>query len=222
MTNNKHKTTIIMKRFFTLLTVVSLTVFSVSSCAIASLALSTASLVGHSALLAHDLNTYVGSHKTAYTFELVDMTNDGGIGGGKVLYPTADNQYKAEFKDNLVDFTFYYKYNCLVPAFKGQSNAYLTINWNDIVMDGKQKLLWKDGNSSMSTITKAGYNEANLYVIYDSVSATYRTLPLYTSQKKADEANLVGQTFTLTFPLINVDKVITYTATIKISEVKVN
>ena len=89
-------------------------------------------------------------------------------------------------------------------------------------MEGTQKLLWKDGNSSMSTITKAGFNEANLYVVYDSVSATYRTLPLYTSQKKVDEAKLVGQTFTLTFPIINVDKVITYTATLKITAVNVN
>lgn len=211
-----------MKRSFTQLTLVILTALSVSSCSIVGLALSTASLVGHSALLAHDLNTYVGSHKTAYTFELVEMTNDGGIGGGKVVYPTADNQYKAEFQDDLVDFTFYYRYNCLVPAFKGRTNTYLTINWNDIVMEGTRKLLWKDGNSSMSTITKAGFNEANLYVIYDSVSATYRTLPLYTSQKKADESGLEGQIFTLSFPIIMTDKVITYTATVKISDIKVS
>ena len=211
-----------MKRIFSILTLLSLTILSVSSCAVVGLALSTASLVGHSALLAHDLNTYVGSHKTAYTFELVSMSNDGGINGGQITYPTADSQYKAEFKDNLVDFTFYYKYNCLVPGFKGQSNAYLQINWNDVVMDGTRKLLWKDGNSSMSTITKAGVNEASLYVIYDSVSATYRTLPLYTSQKKADESKLVGECFTLTFPIINVDKVITYTATVKITGITVN
>ena len=218
-----------MKRYISILAIFAGTVLSVSSCGVASLALhatslalSTASLVGHSALLAHDLHTYVGSHKTAYTFELVDMANDGGIEGGKIVYPTADTQYRAEYKDNLIDFTFCYKYNCLVPAFKGQSNSYLTINWNDVVMEGTQKLLWKDDNSSMSTITKAGYNEANLYVVYDSVSATYRTLPLFTSQKKADEAQLVGQSFTLTFPIINVDKVITYTATVKITSVDVN
>lgn len=218
-----------MKRYITLVLVILGTAFSVCSCGVASLALhatslalSTASLVGHSALLAHDLHTYVGSHKTAYTFELVDMTNDGDISGGKVINQIADNQYRAEYRDDLLDFTFCYKYNCLVPAFKGCTNSYLTINWNDVVMEGTQKLLWKDGNSSMSTITKAGYNEANLYVVYDTVSATYRTLPLYVSQKKADEANLVGQTFSLTFPIINVDKVITYTATIKIASITVN
>ena len=218
-----------MKRIINFLTLSVIIIATVSSCGVASLALhatslalNTASLVGHSALLAHDLHTYVGSHKTAYTFELVDMVNDGGIEGGKVIYPTADTQYRAEFTDELIDFTFCYKYNCFVTAFKGQSNSYLTINWNDVVMEGTQKLLWKDGNSTMSTITKAGFNEANLYVVYDSVSATYRTLPLYTSQKKADEANLVGQTFTLTFPIINVDKVITYTATLKITAVNVN
>lgn len=211
-----------MKHIFTLMTLVTLTILSVSSCAVVGLALSTASLVGHSALLAHDLNTYVGSHKTAYTFEFVDMTNDGGIGGGQIVQPIADNQNKAEYRDDLIDFTFCYKFNCLAPAFKGSSSSYLTINWNDIVMEGSQKLLWRDGNSSMSTITKAGFNEANLYVVYDTVFKTYRTLPLYTSQRKADEAKLVGQTFKLTFPLINVDKVITYTATIKIVEISVN
>lgn len=110
----------------------------------------------------------------------------------------------------------------MAPAFKSQTSSYITINWNDIVMDGTQKLLWKDGNSSMSTITKAGFNEASLYVIFDKISKTYRTLPVYTSQKKADEANLVGQTFTLAFPIINVDSVITYTATIKIADIKVD
>lgn len=75
-----------MKRYISILAIFAGTVLSVSSCGVASLALhatslalSTASLVGHSALLAHDLHTYVGSHKTAYTFELVDMANDGGI-----------------------------------------------------------------------------------------------------------------------------------------------
>lgn len=218
-----------MKRFFTIFYIFASIVLSVSSCGVASLALhatslalNAASLVGHSALLAHDLHTYVGSHKTDYTFELVDMTNDGGIEGGKVVYPTADTEYKAEYRDNLIDFTLCYKNNCLVPAFKGQSSSYLTINWNDIVMEGTQKLLWKDGNSSISSITKAGFNEANLYVVYDSVSGIYRTLPLFTSQKKADEAQLAGQSFTLTFPIINVDKVITYTATVKISSVNIN
>lgn len=218
-----------MKRFFSILVSFLLMVLAISSCGVASLALSatslalnTASLVGHSALLAHDLNTYVGDHKTAYTFELVSMTNDGGIEGGEVVYPTADKQYRAEFRDDLIDFTFCFKYNCMAPAFKSQTSSYITINWNDIVMDGTQKLLWKDGNSSMSTITKAGYNEASLYVIFDKVSKTYRTLPVYTSQKKADEANLVGQTFTLAFPIINVDKVITYTATIKIADIIVD
>lgn len=209
-----------MKRYFILLAA-GLTILTVNSCSVVSLALSTASLVGHSALLAHDLTTFVGSHKTAYTFELVSMTNDGGIENASIVNPVADSESKAEFKDDLIDFTFQYKYNCLVPAFKGQSNQYLTINWNDIVMDGSKKLLWRDGNASLSTITKAGYNEANLYVVYDSVSGTYRTLPLYVSQAKADEANLVGQTFTLNFPIIIVDKVITYTATIKISNVSV-
>lgn len=80
------KYTITMKHFSTVLFSLILTVSTISSCGVASLALSatslalnTASLVGHSALLAHDLNTYVGDHKTAYTFELVSMTNDGGI-----------------------------------------------------------------------------------------------------------------------------------------------
>lgn len=209
-----------MKRFFILLAA-GLTILTVNSCSVVSLALSTASLVGHSALLAHDLTTFVGSHKTAYTFELVSMTNDGGIGNASIVNPLADSESNAEFKDDLIDFTFQYKYNCFVPAFKGQSNQYLTINWNDIVMDGSRKLLWRDGNSSLSTITKAGYNEANLYVVYDSVSGTHRTLPLYVSQAKADEANLAGQTFTLVFPIINVDKVITYTATIKITNISV-
>ena len=169
-----------MKRYISLIAVGLGVIVSVNSCSVASLALyatslalGTASLVGHSALLAHDLTTYVGSHKTAYTFELVELANDGGIGGGKILHPTADNQYRAEFKDDLIDFTFCYKYNCIVPAFKGCTNS-------------------------------------------------YRTLPLYVSQKKADESNLVGQTFTLTFPIINVDKVITYTATIKINSITVN
>lgn len=218
-----------MKRNISVFAIFVGAILSINSCGVASLALSatslalgTASLVGHTALLAHDLHTFVGSHKTAYTFELVDMTNDGSIEGGEVVYPTADTQYRAEYRDNLVDFMFCYKNNCLVTAFKGQSNAYLTINWNDIVMEGTQKLLWKNGNSSVSTITKAGFNEANLYVVYDSVSATYRTLPLFVSQKKADEAQLVGQTFTLTFPIINVDKVITYTATVKVTSVNVN
>ena len=218
-----------MKRFLISLFISFMTIMSVSSCGVASLALSatslalnTASLVGHSALLAHDLTTYVGDHKTAYTFELVSMTNDGGIMGGEILYPTADNQYKAEFKDDLIDFTFCFKYNCIAPAFKSQTNTYITINWNDIVLDGSQKLLWKDGNSSMSTLTRAGFNEAYLYVIFDKVSRTYRTLPVYVSQKKADEANLVGQTFTLAFRIINVDKVITYTATIKIADITVS
>ncbi len=209
-----------MKRYFLLLAA-GLTLLTVNSCSVVSLALSTASIVGHSALLAHDLTSFVGSHKTAYTFELVSMTNDGGIGNPSIVNPVADSESKAEFKDDLIDFTFQYKYNCFVPAFKGQSNQYLTINWNDIVMDGSRKLLWRDGNASLSTITRAGYNEANLYVVYDSVSGTHRTLPLYVSQAKADEANLVGQTFTLVFPIINVDKVITYTATIKITNISV-
>lgn len=209
-----------MKRYFILLAA-GLTLLTVNSCSVVSLALRTASIVGHSALLAHDLTTFVGSHKTAYTFELISMTNDGGIENASIVNPVADSESKAEYKDDLIDFTFQYKYNCLVPAFKGQSNQYLTINWNDIVMDGSRKLLWRDGNASLSTITKAGYNEANLYVVYDSVSGTYRTLPLYVSQAKADEANLVGQTFTLVFPIINVDKVITYTATIKIANISV-
>ena len=215
-----------MKRIILFLTIIGISVTTVTSCGVAfsaaTIALSTASLVGHSAVLAHDLHTYVGSHRTAYSFELVDMINDGSIENGKIVYPTADADHRAEFSDDLINFTFCYKDNCIVAAFKGQSNSYLTINWNDVVMEGTQKLLWRNGNSSMSTITKAGFNVANLYVVYDSLSATFRTLPLYTSQKKADEAKLVGQTFTLNFPIINVDKVITYTTTLKITAVNVN
>lgn len=211
-----------MKRSFAQLSLIILTALSVCSCSIIGLGLALGSAAVSSAELAHNLNTYVGSHKTTYSFELVEMTNDGGIGGGKVVYPTADSENKAEFQDDMVDFTFFYKNNCLVPAFKGQTNTYLTINWNDIVMEGTQKLFWKDGSSSMSTITKAAFNEASLYVVYDSVSATCRTLPLYTSQRKADESGLVGQTFTLTFPIIQLDKVITYTAKIKILSISVN
>ena len=211
-----------MKRLISNLLILAAIALSVNSCAVVGLALSTASLVGQSALLAHSLNTVVGSHKTSYAFELVEMTNDGGFGGGEIVSPVADSQTKAEFRDDLIDFQFHYKHNCLIVGFKGQTSSYLTINWNDIVMEGSQKLLWKDGNSSMSTISKAGFNEANLYVIYDTASSTYRTLPLYTSQKKADEGGLAGQTFTLTFPIIQVDKVITYTAKLKITSITVN
>lgn len=218
-----------MKRFFTILAATGLTIVSLNSCAAlqlglaaTELALSTASLVGHSVLLGHDLHTFVGSHKTAYEFEIVDVKNDGGIPTGEIVYPKADNQYKAEYRDGLVDFTFCYSLNCFRLGLKNCTNSYLAINWNDVVMDSSSKLLWKDASSSLSTITPAAFNEAYLYVVYDTVSATYRTLPLYTSQKKADSDKLVGESFTLTFPIIKGEKVITYTATIKIASVTVN
>lgn len=186
------------------------------------LALGTASLVGHSVLLGHDLHTFVGSHKTAYEFELADVSNDGGVRAGEIIYPKADSQYKAEYRDDLVDFTFCYLGNCFRPAFKNRTNAYLAINWNDVVMESSQKLLCRDATSGLSTITPGAFNEAHLYVVYDTVSATYRTLPLYTSQKKADADNLVGQEFLLTFPLIKGEKVVTYSVKIRIKSVTVN
>lgn len=210
-----------MKRYFNLLILFLTVIFSLNSCSVLSLALDTASLVGQSALLAHDVNTFVGTHKTAYTFELIDVANDGDISGGKVISSLADANNKALFQDDLIEFSYQYKRNYIVPALKGRTNSFLTINWNDVTMDGTLKLYWKDGGSGMSTISKAGFNEANLYSVYDSVSNTYLTFPIYTSQKKADESGLSGKTFALTFPIIKGDKVISYVATFKISAITV-
>ena len=177
--------------------------------------------MGNTAILAHDVNTYVGTNNTNYTFELIDVSNDGNVQGGVVIQPVADANNLALFQDDLIEFSYHYKYNCIVPAFKGRTNSYLTINWNDVTMDGTLPLYWKDAKSGMSTISRAGFNEANLYSVYDTLSKTYITFPFYTSQKKADEAGLTGQTFALTFPIIRGNEIISYVATFKIREVTV-
>lgn len=186
------------------------------------LAVSAVSLAGSSALLGYDLHTFVGSHKTAYEFEMVSVENDGHIDGAEIVHPKADAEYKAEYRDEMLNVTFCYSMNCFRLGMRNRGDTYLAINWNDVVMDSSQKLLWKDATAGLSTITPAVFNEAYLYVVYDTVSATHRTLPLFVSQKKADAAGLVGKEFTLTAPVIKGDKVITYSVRMRITGVNVN
>ncbi len=218
-----------MRKLFNTLCGLAATVLLTSSCAALGvglaatrLAVSTVSLAGSSAILGYDLHTFVGSHKTAYEFEMVSVENDADIPGAEIIHPAADTEHKAEYRDDLVDVTFCYSMNCFRLGLKNRGDSYLAINWNDVVMDSSQKLLWKDATAGLSTITPTVFNEAYLYVVYDKVSATPRTLPLFVTQKKADAAELVGKEFTLTFPIIKGEKVITYSVCMRVTGVIVN
>ena len=206
-----------MKKHFFSLAAVAATVLT-SSC---GTVVSTIGIIRETAISGRNLGVLVGSDRTAYEFEVTGVTNDGGIPAGRIVQPTADIERKAEYRDDLVDLIFCYSSNCFRLGFRNRGNRYLAINWNDIIMDGSQKLFWKDARNGLSTITPAAFNEAYLYVSLDRLSGICRSLPVFISQKKADEAGVTGRELTFTCPVIQGEKVVTYSVRVRIVAVKV-
>ncbi len=168
--------------------------------------------------------TSIAGGMTHYEFDLVEVTNDGGIAVGKTECGHSNKNTPIVYSDGLINFSFRYIDNCFRVGLKSNTNKYLTINWNDLALDETGKLKWKEadsGASGASTITKAAYNEANLYTYYDKRNGFYRTLEVFSSQAAADKKGYVGKTFVLNVPIIQGDTVVTYRFKLKIASITV-
>lgn len=168
--------------------------------------------------------TTLASGMTHYAFDLVEVTNDGGIAAGKVESGHSEKKTPIVYTDNMVSISFKYVDNCFQVGLKSNTNKHSTINWNDLSLDETGKLKWKEADSGAtgpSTITKGAYEEANLYTYHDKRNGLYRTLEVFSSQAAADKKGYVGKTFTLNIPIVLGDTVVTYRVKLKIAGITV-
>ena len=198
----------------------------VSSCGPAAPAIATVAASGLSTLYNQGTGVYtsIAGSMTHYEFDLVDVSNDGGIASGNTECGHSDKKTPIVYSDDMINFSFRYVDNCLLLGLKSNTNKYLTINWNDLALDEVGKLKWKEadsGASGVSTITKAAYNEANLYTYYDKRNGFSRTFEVFSSPAAADKKGYVGKTFVLNVPIIQGDTVITYRIKLKIASITV-
>lgn len=215
-----------MRKYISLLLGASIATILISSCAAVGAAVRVANVAAHTGVYAgevarsvHNLRTIVGNHKTAYGFELLSVVNDAGINDGQILCPRADSESKALYQDGFIALSFEYEKNCIVLGMKTTGRTYTTIRWSDVIMDENIQM---NGRPDVVTLNHSSFSEGELYVVYDRISKTCRTFPLYVSQKKADEDGIAGSVFKLTFPVVRSDEVVTYTMNLRIADVTVD